>query len=188
MGRICGLGCAQPPRPKSLCAYVGMTTRLYNLNYALLFGFPPHHSTPIVANILFFLTNPSLSFFSTASNMPFFPIAPAPTDQDEPEIMNVVSRTLSRDARIYASDSLYTLLGGLWIAEGTTNANLYSMLEIICIFSDTFDLQLHGGPLIKRDSSQLQPGNYFVVTNGKSLRPSTISCSSLQIRVRHYHR
>jgi len=31
-----------------------------------------------------------------------------------------------------------TLLGGLWISEGIANANLYSVVEIICIFTDTF--------------------------------------------------
>ena len=82
--------------------------------------------------------------------------------------MDIFSRSAFRDAFIYASGSLCTLLGGLWIAEGITNANLYSMVEIFCNFSDIFDLQLHGGPLIKKDDSQLQPGNYFVVTNGKS--------------------
>ena len=79
------------------------------------------------------------------------------------------ARSTIRNAHIYASDSLDTLLGGLWIAEGITNANLYSMLEIFCLFSETFDLQLHGGSLVARDDSQLQPGNYIVVTNGRSL-------------------
>jgi len=82
--------------------------------------------------------------------------------------MGIYSRSECRDAHIYASDTLETLLGGLWIAKGITNANLYSMMEIFCPFSNTFELQLQGGLLIKRDNSQLQPGSYFVVTDGKS--------------------
>jgi len=55
------------------------------------------------------------------------------------------------------------LLGGLWIAEGTTNANLYYMVEIICVFTDTFDLRDNNEQLVKRDEKPLQPGNYFIV-------------------------
>ncbi|PUU72847.1 hypothetical protein B9Z19DRAFT_1007705 [Tuber borchii] len=80
--------------------------------------------------------------------------------------MGIYSRSEDRDAHIYASETLETLLGGLWIAKGITSANLYSMMDIFCSFSKTFELQLHGGSLIKRDDSQLQPGCYFVVTDG----------------------
>ncbi|PUU82145.1 hypothetical protein B9Z19DRAFT_1075639 [Tuber borchii] len=80
--------------------------------------------------------------------------------------MAAVNRSIAHNTFIYSSDDLNVLLGGLWVAEGITNANLYSMMEIICIFSDTFDLQHHRGPLVERDNSQLQPGDYFVVTNG----------------------
>ncbi|PUU72805.1 hypothetical protein B9Z19DRAFT_1136653 [Tuber borchii] len=38
------------------------------------------------------------------------------------------------------------------------NANLYSMVEIFCIFSETFDLELHGGPLVARDNSHFNQG------------------------------
>jgi len=62
--------------------------------------------------------------------------------------MALFSRSTSRNAHIYASDCFDTLLGGLLIAEGITNVNLDSMVEIFCIFSDTFDLQLHGRPLV----------------------------------------
>jgi len=93
----------------------------------------------------------------------------ASTGRDKLASMGIYSRSEDRDAHIYASETLEMLLGGLWIAKCITNANLYSMVEIFCIFSDTFDLQLHGGPLVARDNSQLQPGNYFVVSNGMSL-------------------
>ena len=74
-----------------------------------------------------------------------------------------------RDVFIYDSNLRDTLLGGLWIAEGTTNANLYCMVDIICIFTDTFDIRDNNEQLVERDENPLQPGNYFIVSNGKSL-------------------
>jgi len=78
-------------------------------------------------------------------------------------------RAYGRDAFIYDSNHRDTLLGGLWIGEGTTNANLYDMVEIICVFTDTFDLRDNNEQLVKRDKQPLQPGNYFIVSNGRSL-------------------
>ncbi|KAG0639261.1 hypothetical protein HOY80DRAFT_1016005 [Tuber brumale] len=75
-------------------------------------------------------------------------------------------RSLWRDTYIYASDSRDTMLGGLWASEGITNANLYFMLEIFCFFTDTFHLHDDRKQVVERDGQQLQPGNYFVVTNG----------------------
>ena len=79
------------------------------------------------------------------------------------------NRAHERDVFIYDSNHRDTLLGGLWIAEGTTNANLYCMVDIICIFTDTFDIRDNSERLVERDEKPLQPGNYFIVTNGKSL-------------------
>ncbi|PUU78807.1 hypothetical protein B9Z19DRAFT_1126061 [Tuber borchii] len=69
-------------------------------------------------------------------------------------------------ANIYSSDRKDNLIGGLWIAEGITNANLYSMLEIFCTFSDTFYLRHFSGRLVERDQNPLQPGDYLIATNG----------------------
>jgi len=79
------------------------------------------------------------------------------------------NRAEGRDTFIYDSNHRDTLLGGLWIAEGITNANLYYMVEIICVFTDTFELRDNNEQLVKRDEKPLQPGNYFVVSNGRSL-------------------
>ena len=84
--------------------------------------------------------------------------------------MALPGRGVWRNANIYTCNNHDNLIGGLWIAEGITNVNLYSMIEIFCTFSDTFDLRYDtaNGPLVERDQNQLQVGNYFVVTNGKS--------------------
>ncbi|PUU80412.1 HNH endonuclease-domain-containing protein [Tuber borchii] len=87
--------------------------------------------------------------------------------------MEPENRAGGRDTFIYDSNHRDTLLGGLWIAEGTTNANLYCMVEIICNFTDTFDLRDNNEQLVIRDEKPLQPGNYFIVTNVRKqvLRP-----------------
>ena len=72
-----------------------------------------------------------------------------------------------RDTFIYPSDNHATIIGGLWAAEGITNANLYSMIGIFCSFSDTFDLYNKSERLVERDLQQLQPGNYYIVTDGR---------------------
>jgi len=79
------------------------------------------------------------------------------------------NRAHRRDVFIYDSNHRDTLLGGLWIGEGVTNDNLYCMVDIICIFTDTFDIRDNNELLVERDEKPLQPGNYFIVSNGKSL-------------------
>ena len=91
------------------------------------------------------------------------------TDEDSLPTTPPTDRLAWRDTHIYASYSRDTMLGGLWASEGITNANLYSMLEIICSFTDTFHLYDDHKQLVGKDGQQLRPGNYFVVTNGRFL-------------------
>ena len=65
-----------------------------------------------------------------------------------------------RDTFIYDSSHRDALLGGLWITEGIANAILYSRVDIICIFTDTFDIHDNNEQLVERDEKPLQPGNY----------------------------
>jgi len=81
-------------------------------------------------------------------------------------------RAAWRDTWIYSSGNCDNILGGLWVAEGMTNANLYAMLEIFCSFTDTFTLRNDSQLLVENDAQKLQPGNYYIVTNGNSF-PST---------------
>ncbi|RPA95700.1 hypothetical protein L873DRAFT_1696889 [Choiromyces venosus 120613-1] len=81
-------------------------------------------------------------------------------------IINPSDRSAWRDTFIYASDDRDTELGGLYVTEGMTNANLYSMVEIFCIISDAFDLQDDREQLVERDEGSLRAGNYYIVTNG----------------------
>ena len=76
-------------------------------------------------------------------------------------------RSSWRNAYIYASDNRSTVLGGLWVAEGVTNANLYSMVQVFCLFTDTFDLHDSCEQLVERDGQQLKPGDYYIVSAGR---------------------
>ena len=83
--------------------------------------------------------------------------------------MQPANRAGGRDTFIYDSNHRDILLGGLWVAEGITNANLYYMVDIICIVADTFYLRDNNEQIVERDEEPLQPGNYFIVSNGKLL-------------------
>ena len=80
-----------------------------------------------------------------------------------------MDRSTIRDTFLYASDDRDTQLGGLYTSPGITNDNFHSMVEMICLFSDTFELRDERGQLVQRDDEQLQSGDYYIVTNGRSL-------------------
>ena len=83
--------------------------------------------------------------------------------------MPPLDRSPWRNAYVYAADNRSTVLGGLWVAEGVTNANLYSMVQVFCLFTDTFDLHDSCEQLVERDGQQLRPGDYYIVTAGRFL-------------------
>jgi len=89
--------------------------------------------------------------------------------QDSQSDILLAGRSTVRDTFFYASDDRDTQLGGLYTSPGITNDNLYSMVEIVCQFSDTFELHDDNGQFVTRDDEQLRPGNYYIVTNGRSL-------------------
>jgi len=89
-------------------------------------------------------------------------------DQDMFECAPPINRLAFRNLFIYDSNHRDTALGGLWVAEGITNTNLYSMVEIICIFTDTFVLEDENQRLVEKDEQPLQPGNYYIASDGKS--------------------
>jgi hypothetical protein len=55
------------------------------------------------------------------------------------------------------------------LTNGVTNANFYSMVEIIFLFTSKFELRDEGDARIERDDGPLQPGNYYITASGKSL-------------------
>jgi len=113
------------------------------------------------------------SFLHAQHKYFFFPY-PRMSATEEETYSNTppLDRSAWRDTNIYSSNNRDKALGGLWVAEGITNANLYSMIEIFCFFTDTFSLQNDSERLVERDEQKLQPGNYYIVTNG-NLSPSS---------------
>jgi len=83
--------------------------------------------------------------------------------------MSVASRSARRNVHIYDTNNPTTVLGGLILTNGVTNANFYSMVEIICIFDANFFLRDDSGLVIQRDEQPLQPGNYYIITSCRFL-------------------
>jgi len=78
-----------------------------------------------------------------------------------------VAHSAVRDTFFYASDHCDTLLGGLY-SPGMTNNNFHSIVQMVCVISDTFELRDDNGLRVERDDEQLRPGNYYIATNGRS--------------------
>ena len=80
------------------------------------------------------------------------------------------NRSAGRNVFIYDSENPTKVLGGLILTNGVTNANFYFMVEILFIFTTTFELQLNeGNAIIPRDGNPLQAGNYYIITSRELL-------------------
>jgi hypothetical protein len=82
-------------------------------------------------------------------------------------------RSAERNVHIYHSDDLAKPLGGLVVTNGITYANFYAMVEVFLFFSSPFVLR-HEDVTdslrdIPRDEQPLQPGIYYVITEGEKL-------------------
>ncbi|PUU82974.1 hypothetical protein B9Z19DRAFT_965889 [Tuber borchii] len=77
------------------------------------------------------------------------------------------SRALGRNVHIYSARDTNTVLGGLVATDGMTNANFYSMVEIIFIFDSDYTLcRKKSGTTVPRDNDLLQAGKYLINTAG----------------------
>jgi len=72
-----------------------------------------------------------------------------------------------RDTYIYYKDG-DTKIGSLRATPGMTNANLYSMIEHFCTFSMSFRVCDEVGDPLPKDNAELQMGNYFLETDGRT--------------------
>jgi hypothetical protein len=68
------------------------------------------------------------------------------------------------DIHIHDVNDPAMVLGGLILTNGVSNANLYSIVDIICIFDTSFFLRDDSGLEIQH---ALQPGNYYIRTSGR---------------------
>lgn len=83
------------------------------------------------------------------------------------------NRCFGRNVHIYDANDPNTVLGGLVLTNGVTNANFYSMVEVVFVFGSDYFLRLgdEGGIVVQRDDSPLQAGSYYICSSGTSLFP-----------------
>lgn len=74
-----------------------------------------------------------------------------------------MNRLAGRSVHIYNSSSPFTAIGGLIFNNSVTNVNLYSMVEILCIFETDFCLRGEDRVAIQKDQDAIQPGSYFTL-------------------------
>jgi hypothetical protein len=79
-------------------------------------------------------------------------------------------RSFGRDVHIYDANEPATVLGGLILTDGVTNANFYSMVEIFILFTGSFELRDEGNAAkVERNDSPIQPGKYYIHAAGEFL-------------------
>jgi hypothetical protein len=85
---------------------------------------------------------------------------------NEQTCMSVGDRSAGRNVHIYDAKDPDTVIGGLILTNGVTNANFCSMVEIFCIFDGNYVLRHGDGMTIPRDGDPLRPGKYYILTDG----------------------
>lgn len=79
------------------------------------------------------------------------------------------NRSVGRDVHICNAKDPDIILGGLRLTRGVTNANLYRMIDIFCIFQLSYVILGEDKTVLLRNDDQLRPGKYFIVTEGTYL-------------------
>jgi hypothetical protein len=80
--------------------------------------------------------------------------------------MPPANRSGGRNVYIYEANDPTTVLGGLILTNGMTNANFYSMTEILFIITSNFFLRDEGDNKVERDDHLLLPGRYYIIAAG----------------------
>jgi hypothetical protein len=79
------------------------------------------------------------------------------------------NRSSGRDVHLYSIENRNTIIGGLRLTSGITNANFHEMVEIVIFFNGPYILRSEDDSAIQRDDSPLEAGNYYVDSPGTSL-------------------
>jgi hypothetical protein len=77
------------------------------------------------------------------------------------------NRSGGRNVHIYNVKDPATPLGGLILTNGVTNANFYSMVEILVLFAGSFELRNEEDDKIEKNDDALSPGKYYIHALGK---------------------
>ncbi|RPB27383.1 hypothetical protein L211DRAFT_819270 [Terfezia boudieri ATCC MYA-4762] len=111
---------------------------------------------------------PTFSLGSSLHSLRFAPVIPLRIS-NRIRISTVVmaaNRSAGRDVHIYNSNDSDTVLGGLILTNGVTNANFYSMVEVFLFFDGEYVLRHEDGMVLQRNDEDLRRGSYFIVTDG----------------------
>lgn len=79
------------------------------------------------------------------------------------------NRSTGRDVHIYNANDPDTVLGGLILTNGVTNANFYSMVEVFLLIDSEYVLRHGDSTELQRNDQSLRRGSYFIVTGGRYL-------------------
>jgi hypothetical protein len=88
---------------------------------------------------------------------------------DLPQISTIAPRDRSRGRNVHICDANNpaTELGGLVLTNGVTNANFYSMIEILVLFESDFELRHEDSTKMERNDNPLQLSKYYINTSGE---------------------
>lgn len=78
-----------------------------------------------------------------------------------------VNRSVGRDVHIYDANDPTTVLGGLILTNGVTNANFYLMVEVFLLFDGKYVLRHEDGTELQRNDQPMRQGDYFIVTDSR---------------------
>jgi hypothetical protein len=125
---------------------------------------------------------------SSSSPLLASPIAPySPNLTKSPQTITMAPRDRSRGrtVHIYDAKNPATVIGGLIVTNGVTNTSLYSMMEILVLFTSTFELYDENEAKIQRNDEPLQPGKYYIHAVGKFLYIILLCLANVRVLNRH---
>ena len=68
---------------------------------------------------------------------------------------------------IYAATDLINAVKQLKMTFRVTNKNLYTMIELVCVFSRSFYLKDAENRIVQHNEEAVAPGNHFIVRMGR---------------------
>jgi HNH endonuclease len=100
--------------------------------------------------------------------------------QPKDSAMSSRNRSQYRNVHIFNESNPSTTIGGLILTNGITNANLYTMIEIIIIVTSEFTIRNESGITVEKDDSPLGPGNYYIDSPREYLCNNSFIISNVQ--------
>ena len=90
------------------------------------------------------------------------------SSNDSAPIAMPANRAAGRNVRFYDAKDPATVLGGLRLTPGVTNANFHAMLELVVVFAGAYVLRTQRDAVVPRDDGALLPGSYYIFASSMS--------------------